>query len=189
MVHIYYLHTAMPAEVMAQRKSILTCMEALERVSEIWLVGKMVHDLFEAVLAFDGVYHRLEKKPAHDKNNNVPSIRSRARELEFNESSSPEPQESGKAIKSLTLTPALIAHMNAALKSAAAPNIQEVPHNSSKATTASENLRPIAPRIPGREDFIPSGIEYILPSTTVASGLNAAEWLVKFTVSYIQIAF
>jgi hypothetical protein len=178
MVHIYYLHTAMPAEVMAQRKSILTCMEALERVSEIWLVGKMVHDLFEAVLAFDGFYHRLEEKSAHDKSNNLPSVRSRGEEFEFNESSSPEPQESGKPTKSLTLTPALIAHMNAALKSAAPPNTEEISRNSSKATTPSENLPPIAPRILGHEDFIPSGMEHILPSATAASGLSAAEWSV-----------
>jgi len=121
MVHIYHLHTAMPNELIAQQKSIVVCMRALERVSKFWLVGKMVHDLFVAILVFDGFDHCL-KNNDHDQNHNLPGMISSQKELNFDCSPTTGSEVSEKSIKHLPLTPSLVAHMDAALKSATGPN-------------------------------------------------------------------
>jgi hypothetical protein len=115
-------------------------MDALERLSELWLVGKMVHDLFETVLAFDGFDLRLKQKPGNDNHQKLTGMESDLEELTVDEASTPESQTSEKVLKSLPLTPSLIAHMDAALKSAATPSKSGPFLNSSHGTSSSESL-------------------------------------------------
>ena len=190
MVHIYHLHTAMPADVNAQRRSILACMDALERLSELWLVGKMVHDLFETVLAFDGIDLSLKQKFGNDRHQKLTGMEFDLEELTVDESSTPESQTSEKVFKSLPLTPSLVAHMDAALKSAATPSKAGPFLNSSYGTSSSESLsmgkpkgglwRPLAPRNDYHGEHHSTWMNYELPSTPGTTGLNAAEWLVYF---------
>jgi hypothetical protein len=165
-------------------------MDALERLSELWLVGKMVHDLFETVLAFDGFDLRLKQKPGNDNHQKLTGMESDLEELTVHEASTPESQTSEKVLKSLPLTPSLIAHMDAALKSAATPSKSGPFLNSSHGTSSSESLlmgnakgglwRPLAPRNEYHGEHHSTWMDYELPSTPVATGLNAAEWLVYF---------
>jgi hypothetical protein len=186
MVHIYHLH--IQTEVTSQQQSIVACMDALERVSGIWLVGKMVHDLFEAILALDGFDRYLKENSSLNKELNLPSNQSGVEKVEFNNSSTPDIQAAEKGIKSLTLTPSLIAHMDAALKSAASPEKSEVRHTSSNGSGSQkfshekhkrgQDVRPLAPRTKDSGDHASSGAGYKFPSTPGPTGLNAAEWLV-----------
>ena len=185
MVHIYHLHTAMPAEVIAQRKSILLCMDALERVSELWLVGKMVRDLFETVLAFDGFDFRLKQ---NDNNQKLTGMEFDLEDLNVADGSTPSSQNSDKSLKFLPLTPSLVAHMDAALKSATTPNKSERPSNSNRSSESLlmppakqerwQHLKPLTPRTEHHGVHNSSWMDYELPLTPGSTGLNAAEWFV-----------
>jgi hypothetical protein len=159
MVHIYHLH--IQTEVTAQRQSILICMDALERVSGIWLVGKMVHDLFESILAIDGFDRYLKENPSQSPNRPLPYNKSSPKKVEFIDGSTPDLQPPEKGIKSLSLTPSLIAHMDAALKSAASPNKPSSNGRTSKGSAHGDhghgqNGRPLAPRVKDSENqFLP----------------------------------
>src|SRR6266487_5530179 len=107
MVHIYQLHTSMPKEaVAANHKRILSCFDALERVSEIWLVAKMVHDLFGSVLESLGFDQNLLKKVGYDHRQHLNEVESGFKELEVDRQSIPSSQSSRKS-KVLPLTPAV----------------------------------------------------------------------------------
>jgi hypothetical protein len=190
MVHIYHLHTALPAGVMAQRESIILCMDALESVSELWLVGKMVRDLFETVLAFDGFDLRLKHKYDKDSNQKLTGMESDLESLNVDDGSTPESPTSDKSFKFLPLTPSLVAHMDAALKSAATPS--KAGHLSNSDATSSsdsllmaqskeeqwQHLRPLAPRSEHHREHNSMWMQYELPATPGSTGLNAAEWSV-----------
>jgi hypothetical protein len=160
MVHIYHLHIAMPAEVEAQRKSVLVCMDVLERLSELWLVGKMVHDLFERVLAFDGFDLRLKA------NQRIIDMESHLKGLAVNDRCTSGSRRSETVYKSLPLTPSLVAHMDAALKSATTPNPAEPSHHNSTGTPRHDRV--------GEHRSVWMDPEPLpMPA---ASGTSAAEW-------------
>lgn len=121
MVHIYHLHTATPNELNALQMCIVVCMRALERVSKFWLVGKMVHDLFVAILASDGFDYLLQNGD-HDQNHNLLGMKSSRKELDLDRNPTTGSEVSEKSIKHVPLTPSLVAHMCAALKSAIGPD-------------------------------------------------------------------
>ena len=189
MVHIYHLH--IQTEVASQQQSIVACMDALERLSGLWLVGKMVHDLFEAILGLDGL-----ENPLKNQNLNLPCNTSNNTKVEFNDNSAPDLQAAENGIKSLSLTPSLIAHMDASLKSASSPNKLEVRHTSSNGRgfdktsnerhKRSQDVRPLAPRTKDSGEYASSGTGYKFPSTSNTTGLNAAEWLVGPTFVYLK---
>jgi hypothetical protein len=82
----------------------------------------MVHDLFEAILALDGFDHYLKEDPSQSPNQPQPDKKSTPKKLNFIDGSTLDSQAPEKGIRFLSLTPSLIAHMDAALKSAASPN-------------------------------------------------------------------
>jgi hypothetical protein len=198
MVHIYHLHTAMPSEVTAQREGILHCMDALERLSELWLVGKMVRDLFATVLAFDGFDFRVKHTSPDDNNQKLTGMMESDLEgLNVTDGSTPDPQNADKSLRALPLTPSLVAHMDAALKSA---TTQFHSGRLSVSRSASESVL-----LPGTTDYIeeqwqclrrslaprsrseyhgvhhnPFWLDDQLSSTPESTGLNnAAEWFVS----------
>lgn len=168
-------------------------MEALERVSGIWLVGKMVHDLFEVILALDGVDRSLKVGPSQNTDENLPNKLFGRRGIDLDDSPSFDLQVTEKGIKSLSLTPSLVAHMDAALKSAASPNESGIGLTSSSRGTSSvtpdENCKHgkdirLTPETEDRGEFVSSGTSYKFPSTPGPAGLNATEWFVE-CISYV----
>jgi hypothetical protein len=152
-------------------------MEALEGVSRIWLVGKMVHDLFEAILALDGFDRYLKENLSQNRKQELGP--SGPKEVELSGRFAADLEASEKVIKCLTLTPSLIAHMDAALKSAALKSAASPNKISSKRRSAHgnhkhvPNARPLAP-----QRVVSSETNHKFPSTAGPTGLNAAEWLV-----------
>ncbi|PNS14656.1 Cutinase transcription factor 1 alpha [Sphaceloma murrayae] len=61
LMHVYQLRSAnsQVAETTKQRLNI--CMNALKEISKVWLVGKMVHTLFESILGNKHLEERLQK--------------------------------------------------------------------------------------------------------------------------------
>lgn len=154
-------------------------------------MGKMVHDLFEAILALDGFDRYLREN--HSPNLNLTNNESNLKEVEFDDSSTADIQAAEKGIKALTLTPSLIAHMDAALKSAASPSKEEPKHASTDGKASSKAARgkprrglddqPLDPLTKDFGEQASFGTGYKFPSTPGPTGLNAAEWLVKHTHS------
>jgi hypothetical protein len=179
-------------------------MVALERVSEIWLVAKMVHDLFEAILVSSGFDNCLPKASAHERLKKLDSSRSRqfavGKVPDLSVDSSPTSAKESPN-KTLTLTPGLIDHLNAALKSATIGSRSESSDNSSRSSSEifqtslfpihnmTSGLYPVAPPTenPNRNeahsrenDFLDmedlSWIEPAILRTPAPTGLNTAEW-------------
>ena len=137
MVQIYELHTLEPAAALFQRKRVMICMDALERVAEIWLVAKMVHDLFEAILVSSGFENCL---PRHENQKNLDGIPIRSRKFagrkEYGPSLAPSPTSGSESSnKILPLTPGLLDHLDAALKSATSPPKSESSDNCSRSVS------------------------------------------------------
>lgn len=192
MVHIYHLHTAMPSEVMAQKESILHCMDALERLSELWLVGKMVRNLFEAVLTFDGFDFRLKHASQDASNQKLTGMKSDQEDSSVTDGSTSKPQNSDKSLKALPLTPSLVAHLNAALKSATSQTPFErlaMPRSASGSAILPYNhqeewqyLKQLAPRSRSEYHGInhnPSWMDSAVLSVSESTGLNVTEWFVS----------
>ena len=148
----------------------------------------MVHDLFETVLAFDGFDLRLKQKPRNGSYPKLTGMESDLEHLTVDEGSTSESQPSEKSVKSLALTPSLVAHMDAALKSAATPSSFE---RSGIYSTGGilmglsrdgelHNLRPLAPHNDYHVAHHSTWMEYELPLTPGPTGLNAVEWFVYF---------
>jgi hypothetical protein len=174
MVHIYHLHAN--ADISMQCEAIVTCMDALESVSRIWLVGKMVHDLFEAILTLDGFDRYLKGSNSHRRHTKLSQTGSAGSERDSYEE---DLEASQKAIKALSLTPSLIAHMDAALKSAALPNKPATNGISNGTHRQVPNARPLAPRVwDSPQTFYPEETYPRIPSTPGPTGLNAVEWSV-----------
>jgi hypothetical protein len=174
----------MPKEaIVAHHERILSCFDALERVSEIWLVAKMVHDLFGSVLESLGFDQNHLKRFGYDHRQYLDEVESGFKELEVDRQSTPSSQRSGKS-KVLALTPALRAHMDAALESAKPQSKTETLHDTNESLNAPQTIiqgegqesKLFAHYIdPGEENF--TWIDYGKPSTPAPnSGLNVAEW-------------
>ncbi|KAF2155046.1 hypothetical protein K461DRAFT_107018 [Myriangium duriaei CBS 260.36] len=61
LMHVYQLRSANPHVAETTQIRLNTCMDALKDVSKQWLVGKMVHTLFESILGNKHLEERLQK--------------------------------------------------------------------------------------------------------------------------------
>ena len=112
------MHKAVPDTYLSLKKRILVCMHSLDKLSKTWLVAKMSYDLFVCIIEQVGFEDCLEEVRRNEK-----------REIGGNEDIGSEPGKctmkdgltlappiSPKASRPI-LTPALLDHMDAALKS------------------------------------------------------------------------
>ncbi|KAH6856474.1 fungal-specific transcription factor domain-containing protein [Chaetomium sp. MPI-CAGE-AT-0009] len=60
-MHVYQMRSPVPTIQQVTQDRIRTCMSALKDVSRVWLVGKMVHTLFESILGNKVLEERLQK--------------------------------------------------------------------------------------------------------------------------------
>lgn len=60
-MHVYQMRSPIPSIQQVTQDRIRTCMTALKDVSKVWLVGKMVYTLFEAILGNKTLEERLQK--------------------------------------------------------------------------------------------------------------------------------
>ncbi|RYP56221.1 hypothetical protein DL771_012008 [Monosporascus sp. 5C6A] len=60
-MHVYQMRSPVPSIQQVTQDRIRTCMNALKEVSKVWLVGKMVHTLFEAIIGNRGLEEKLQK--------------------------------------------------------------------------------------------------------------------------------
>lgn len=60
-MHVYQMRSPIPSIQQVTQDRIRTCMTALKDVSKVWLVGKMVYTLFEAILGNRVLEERLQK--------------------------------------------------------------------------------------------------------------------------------
>ncbi|KAL2153349.1 hypothetical protein VTH82DRAFT_4504 [Thermothelomyces myriococcoides] len=60
-MHVYQMRSPVPSIQQVTQDRIRTCMSALKDVSKVWLVGKMVHTLFESILGNKVLEERLQK--------------------------------------------------------------------------------------------------------------------------------
>jgi hypothetical protein len=60
-MHVYQMRSPIPSIQQVTQDRIRTCMNAVKDVSKVWLVGKMVHTLFESILGNKVLEERLQK--------------------------------------------------------------------------------------------------------------------------------
>jgi len=182
------VHIAIPVEKMIQQERISICMEALEKVAKIWLVGKMVHDLFQAVLAYEAFDDPLQKASRYDRKRNL-------------DGRNPDPEENTKVKSSLSgddlgsvaassgLTPGLVDYMAAALDSAKSPPSSSSSADSSRSRSSTSEvleLPRLSPQevgmryliVPNRDQWVEHSLtwmDYEQPKTPGPTGLNSAE--------------
>ena len=60
-MHVYQMRSPVPSIQQVTQDRLRSCMNALKDVSRVWIVGKMVHTLFEAVLGNKGMEEKLQK--------------------------------------------------------------------------------------------------------------------------------
>ena len=60
-MHVYQMRSPVPSIQQVTQDRLRTCMNALKEVSRVWLVGKMVYKLFEAILGNKGMEEKLQK--------------------------------------------------------------------------------------------------------------------------------
>ncbi|TPX08453.1 uncharacterized protein E0L32_010070 [Thyridium curvatum] len=60
-MHVYQMKSPIPSIQQVTQDRMRTCMAALKDVSRVWLVGKMVYTLFEAILGNKVLEERLQK--------------------------------------------------------------------------------------------------------------------------------
>lgn len=60
-MHVYQMRSPVPSIQQVTQDRLRSCMTALRDVSRVWLVGKMVHTLFEAIIGNKGLEERLQK--------------------------------------------------------------------------------------------------------------------------------
>jgi hypothetical protein len=60
-MHVYQMRSPVLSIQQATQERLRTCMSALKDVSRVWLVGKMVYTLFEAILGNKVLEERLQK--------------------------------------------------------------------------------------------------------------------------------
>lgn len=135
-VQIYQLYISVPTASLDQIKQISICMDALEKVSEIWLVAKAVQDLFESVLSSAGYEKSLDRATGSLYQKRFGSATTVQKEA--TPRNGPSPIGGIESSKTMPLTPALRTWADVALKSALTPKtankspmIQEMSSNSS----------------------------------------------------------
>jgi hypothetical protein len=80
-MHVYQMRSSNPQVVAETRERMRKCMDALQQVSRVWIVAKMVYTLFESILGNKSLEDRLHKSAGrrhpprrHNTNgNNIPS--------------------------------------------------------------------------------------------------------------------
>jgi hypothetical protein len=102
----------------------------LERISKVWLVAKMIQNLYEFILIEKGFGDCLQDGPRKIQDRNVPLIGQRTADVAGYKNNGMVAESSEKSNKSVgsqspALTPALLAHMLAALKSGTSPSSAE----------------------------------------------------------------
>lgn len=60
-MHVYQMRSANPQVVVETRERMGKCMHALQAVSRVWIVAKMVYTLFESILGNKALEDRLHK--------------------------------------------------------------------------------------------------------------------------------
>jgi hypothetical protein len=60
-MHVYQMRSPVPSIQQVTQDRLRSCMKAMEEVSKVWLVGKMVHTLFESIIGNKGMEERLQK--------------------------------------------------------------------------------------------------------------------------------
>lgn len=161
-------------------------MDALERLSNLWLVGKMVQELFETVLAFDGFKLRLKQKADCESHHQLAGVEFEVEGLAVEEGSSSESHTPDKALKSLALTPSFVAHMDAALKSAAKPGKFEGSTLASSKRPFMEQVKGsqrqnVGPLVPCNDDYAESRATFMDDELAPTPGLNVVEWSVDLS--------
>ena len=122
LIHVYQLHIAMPATDVATQCRIRICIACLEKISKVWLVAKMTQNLFEYILSEKGLGDFLEDGPGETHNKTRHLLGKRSHSLvqrKIDGVGAGSSQTSGEPLRpqSPVLTPALLAHLFAALKS------------------------------------------------------------------------
>ncbi|PQE05936.1 cutinase transcription factor 1 alpha protein [Rutstroemia sp. NJR-2017a BBW] len=109
-MHIYELRLQSTTSHSASRKRVSICMSALDRLSDIWLVAKMVQELFEIILNTAGLGDYAIDDGLSYRANGHRKIRA----SNTSTSDSAGPEHSKEEVR--TLTVALQAHKEATLK-------------------------------------------------------------------------
>ena len=60
-MHVYQMRSSVPSIAQASQGRMQICMDALNEVSKVWLVAKMVHTLFLSILGNKKMEERLQK--------------------------------------------------------------------------------------------------------------------------------
>jgi len=60
-MHVYQMRSSVPSIAQASQRRMQICMDALNEVSRVWLVAKMVHTLFISILGNKNMEERLQK--------------------------------------------------------------------------------------------------------------------------------
>ncbi|KAG5953625.1 Cutinase transcription factor 1 alpha [Claviceps sorghi] len=60
-MHVYQMSSPVPSIQQVTQNRLRSCMQALKEVSTVWLVGKMVHTLFESIIGNKMLEERLQK--------------------------------------------------------------------------------------------------------------------------------
>jgi len=60
-MHVYQMRSPVPSIQQVTQDRLRSCLAAMKEVSRVWLVGKMVYTLFEAIIGNKGLEERLQK--------------------------------------------------------------------------------------------------------------------------------
>ncbi|CZR53606.1 related to CUTINASE TRANSCRIPTION FACTOR 1 BETA [Phialocephala subalpina] len=118
MVQIYQVSDVSQSNILPLQKRIETCMDALEDISNTWLVAKMVHTMFEAVLGSAELESGLRKVAIVEKSQDTLDKGPLNRHVDSQTSPRPARSRSESLTRATSLTPSLVDHMEAALQSA-----------------------------------------------------------------------
>jgi hypothetical protein len=161
-------------------------MEALGKVAKICLVGKMVHDLFQTVLAYETFDDPVQKASRYGRKRNLDGGNT---EANTKVKSSLSAEASGNLAALLGLTPALADYMAAALDSAKSPPSSSSCAKSTRSRSSTSKVLEM-PRsspqelgmhylvVPERDQWVEHSltwINYEHPKTSGPTGLNPAE--------------
>jgi len=118
LIHVYQLNMAKPTIDAVTQKQVQICIACLERISKVWLVARMIQNLYEFILTEKGFGDCLQDGPRKIHDRSEPLIQ-KSHEGARHKKNSMMKDSSEKSSKPLEsqLTPSLLAHMFAALKS------------------------------------------------------------------------
>ena len=116
-MHVYQMRSPNKAVVAATEQRLQICMSALNDVSRVWLVAKMIHTLFESILGNKSLEERLQKAGAkrHAKKagkRDEPPAKRKFDDMDLNFANGPAPQVSYERSRPQTpsLTPSREVH-------------------------------------------------------------------------------